>query len=97
MIDAAITAPRDPSTSCRGGESPVLIQILLEAGKDQTDFVRLTQFRNSVGDGIVVLETQQRSELIERIRMMLRILRASTPVASFCDVVRMVGIDFSLS
>ena len=28
---------------------------------------------------------------------MLRMLRASTPVESFCDVVRIVGIDFSLS
>jgi hypothetical protein len=28
---------------------------------------------------------------------MLRTLRASTPVDSFCEVVRMVGIVFSLS
>ena len=31
-------------------------------------------------------------ELIGRIRTMLRMLRASTPVESFCDVVRIVGM-----
>ena len=31
------------------------------------------------------------------LKTMLRILRASTPVESFCDVVRIVGIVFSLS
>jgi hypothetical protein len=36
-------------------------------------------------------------ELIGRISTMLRMLRASTPVESFCEVVRMVGIVFSLS
>ena len=36
-------------------------------------------------------------ELIGRIRTILRIFRASTPVESFCDVVRIVGIVFSLS
>ena len=36
-------------------------------------------------------------ELIGRISTMLRTLRASTPVESFCDVVRIVGIVFSLS
>ena len=36
-------------------------------------------------------------ELIGRISTMLRMLRASTPVESFCDVVRIVGMVFSLS
>ena len=36
-------------------------------------------------------------ELIGRISTMLRILRASTPVESFWEVVRIVGIVFSLS
>ncbi len=36
-------------------------------------------------------------ELIGRISTMLRTLRASTPVESFCDVVRIVGMVFSLS
>ena len=36
-------------------------------------------------------------ELIGRIRTMLRMLRASTPVESFCEVVRIVGMVFSLS
>jgi hypothetical protein len=36
-------------------------------------------------------------ELIGRIKTILRMLRASTPVESFCDVVRIVGIVFSLS
>ncbi len=36
-------------------------------------------------------------ELIGRISTMLRTLLASTPVESFCEVVRMVGIVFSLS
>ena len=36
-------------------------------------------------------------ELTGRISTMLRTLRASTPVDSFCDVVRIVGIVFSLS
>jgi hypothetical protein len=35
-------------------------------------------------------------EWIGRIRTMLRMLRASTPVESFCDVVRTVGMLFSL-
>jgi hypothetical protein len=34
---------------------------------------------------------------IGRIRTMLRTLRASTPVDSLCEVVRIVGIVFSLS
>jgi hypothetical protein len=36
-------------------------------------------------------------ELMGRRRMMLRMLRASTPVESFYEVVRMVGLVFSLS
>lgn len=36
-------------------------------------------------------------ELTGRISTMLRMFRASTPVESFCDVVRIVGIVFSLS
>ena len=36
-------------------------------------------------------------EATGRISTMLRRLRASTPSDSFCEVVRMVGIDFSLS
>ena len=36
-------------------------------------------------------------EFTGRISTMFRTLRASTPVESFCDVVRMVGIVFSLS
>ena len=36
-------------------------------------------------------------ELMGRISTMLRMLRASTPVDSFWDVVRMVGMVFSLS
>ena len=36
-------------------------------------------------------------EFTGRISTMLRTLRASTPVESFCDVVRMVGMVFSLS
>jgi hypothetical protein len=35
--------------------------------------------------------------LIERMSTMLRILRASTPVESFCEVVKIVGMVFSLS
>jgi hypothetical protein len=34
---------------------------------------------------------------IGRIKTILRMLRASTPVESFCEVVRMVGMVFSLS
>jgi hypothetical protein len=36
-------------------------------------------------------------ELMGRISTMWRTLRASTPVDSFCEVVRMVGMVFSLS
>jgi hypothetical protein len=36
-------------------------------------------------------------ELMGRISTMLRTFRASTPVESFCEVVRMVGMVFSLS
>ena len=36
-------------------------------------------------------------ELMGRMSTMLRMLRASTPVDSFCEVVRMVGMVFSLS
>ena len=36
-------------------------------------------------------------ELIGRRRTMFRMFRASTPVESFCEVVRIVGINFSLS
>ncbi len=36
-------------------------------------------------------------ELIGRISTMLRMLRASTPVESFWDVVRIVGVVRSLS
>src|ERR1019366_4106042 len=36
-------------------------------------------------------------ELIGRIRTMLRMLRAATPVDSFCEVVKIVGMVFSLS
>jgi len=80
----------------------LLIQVLLERHEDAGDFFRPAQIGHGVGQGVVVAKVQQRRqfllvELIGRSSTMLRMLRASTPVESFWDVVSTVGMVFSLS
>ena len=46
------------------GESLGLISILLEAGEDLPNLLRLSQVGQGIGDGVVILEPEQRRELL---------------------------------
>lgn len=62
----------EPSALCHS-----LVEVLLKAGEDLPDLFRPAQVGNGVGDGIVVLEFQQRRQflLVQFLHPYLDILR----------------------